>query len=101
MGHDAFDASTFSERIDYAVISNGGRIVFRFKDGGIHEASYSTKRRAQPWTQERREKQTKAIRDRFTEERRQKMSENMKRLRKERGDGWRRKWRLGICRNIY
>lgn len=91
MGLDAFDASAFSERIDHTVISKGSRIVFHFKDGGIHEASYSIKRREQPWTQECWEKQTKAIRDSFIEEQRQKMSENMKRLRKERGDGWRRK----------
>ncbi len=90
MGLDEFDASAFSEKIDYVVISKGGRIAFHFKDGGIHEASYSTKRRAQPWTEERRKKQTKAIREGFTEERRQKMSETMKRLRKERGDGWRK-----------
>lgn len=90
MGLDAFDASAFSERIDHVVISKGGRIAFHFKDGGIHEASYSTKRRAQPWTEERRKKQAKAIRDSFTGERRQKMRESMKRLRKERGDGWRR-----------
>lgn len=50
----------------------------------------SDKRRAQPWTEERRKKQAKAVRDSFTGERRQKMSESMKRLRKERGDGWRR-----------
>ena len=90
MGLDAFDAPAFSERIDHAVISKGGRITFHFKDGGIHETSYSTKRRAQPWTKERRKKQEKAIRDSFTVERRQKMSESMKRLRKECGDGWRR-----------
>ena len=90
MGLDAFDAPAFSERIDHVVISKGGRIAFHFKDGGIHEASYSTKRRAQPWTEERRKKQAKAVRDSFTGERRQKMSESMKRLGKERGDGWRR-----------
>lgn len=90
VGLDAFDASAFSERIDHVVISKGGRIAFHFKDGGIHEASYSTKRKVQPWTEERRKKQAKAVWDSFTGERRQKMSESMKRLRKERGDGWRR-----------
>ena len=59
MGLDAFDASAFSERIDHVVISKGGRIAFHFKVGGLHEAFYSTKRKAQPWTEESRKKQAK------------------------------------------
>ena len=90
LGLAEFDAAVFAEKIDRMVVAKGGRVIFYFKDSGIHEAFYSTRRRMQPWTEERRIRQTEAIRQSFTEERRQKMSETMKRLRKERGDRWRK-----------
>lgn len=90
LGIAEFDAVEFAEKIDRLVIAKGGRVAFHFKDGRVYEAAYSTKRIGHPWTEERRIKQAEAVRQSFTEERRQKMSETMKRLRKERGDGWRK-----------
>jgi len=91
MGLAEFDAAVFAERIDHVTIAKGGNVDFHFKDGTVSHSTYSTKRKMPPWTEERRVSQTQVIRDSFTEERRLEMSERMKKIRKERGNQWRKK----------
>lgn len=89
LGLAEFDAAVFTERIDHVEIAPGGHITFFFKDSSSFAAEYDTGRKMPKWSEERRIKQSQAIRGAFTEERRQKMSERMKQLRKERGENWR------------
>lgn len=91
MGLSEFDAAAFTERIDHVTIAKGGNVTFCFKDGGVYEAAYSTKRRGHPWTEEQRAKFKESIKDAYPPERRQQMSEHMKQLRKERGNEWRKR----------
>jgi len=83
LGIEKFDEAVFSERIDHITIAKGGNVMFHFKNGTESHASYSTKRRMPPWTEERKAKQGAAIRAAFTEERKKKMSETMKKIRSE------------------
>ena len=78
-----FDENLFNEKIDHIEIAPGGVARFAFKDGHTEEKTYSTKKRMPGWTDERRERQTVAIRESFTPERRKEMSEKMKQIRSE------------------
>lgn len=84
LGLKELDEELFKEKIDHITIAPGGHITFCFCDGHEEALTYSTKRRMPGWTEERRKKQTEAIRASFTEERRRKMSETMKKIRSER-----------------
>ena len=84
LGLEEFDEELFKEKIDHITIAPGGHITFCFYDGHEEALTYSTKRRMPGWTEERRKKQTEAIKASFTEERRRKMSETMKKIRSER-----------------
>ena len=84
LGLTEFDEAIFSERIDHIDITSGGHVTFIFTDGNTRAMTYNTKRRMPKWTEDRKKKQSDAIRAAFTEERRQKMSESMKKIRRER-----------------
>ena len=84
LGLEEFDEELFKEKIDHITIAPGGHITFCFYDGHEVSLTYSTKRRMPGWTEERRQRQTEAIKASFTEERRRKMSETMKKIRSER-----------------
>ena len=84
LGLEEFDEELFKEKIDHITIAPGGHITFCFCDGHEVSLTYSTKRRMPGWTEERRQRQTEAIKASFTEERRRKMSETMKKIRSER-----------------
>jgi len=84
LGLPDFDEAIFSERINHIDVTPGGHITFVFADGNTRAMTYNTKRRMPKWTEDRKKKQSEAIRAAFTEERRQKMSESMKKIRSER-----------------
>ena len=82
LGLPEFDEGEFVERIDYIDVVTATELVFHFKDGRqVSREWVKPKRQMPPWTEERREKQTRAIRDSFTPERREKMSKKMKQIR--------------------
>lgn len=82
LGLPEFDEGEFLERIDYIDVISATELIFHFKDGRqVSREWVKPKRQMPPWTEERREKQTQAIRDSFTLERREKMSKKMKEIR--------------------
>ena len=83
LGLDEFDEHVFLEKIDHISVRNLTHLTFHFTDGSTVEREYEFRKEGVKWTKERREKQTKAIRESFTPERKQKISENMKRIRSE------------------
>ena len=83
LGLDEFDEKMFLEKIDHISVRNLTHLTFHFKDGRTAEREYEFRKEGVKWTDERREKQTEAIRDSFTPERRQNISENMKKIRSE------------------
>ncbi|MCD8336245.1 MAG: recombinase family protein [Lachnospiraceae bacterium] len=84
LGIEQFDDDTFLERIDHISVVSATELVFHMKDGSTVSREWvKPKKTMPPWTEERREKQTQAIRDSFTPERRQAMSEKMKQIRSE------------------
>ena len=83
LGLSEFDDAAFADQIDHVDIAPGGHITFVFKDCDSKAMTYSTKRRMPKWTEERRERQSEAIKASFTDERRQHMSEKMKQIRSE------------------
>ena len=74
---------TRASAFDFISVRGLTHLTFHLKDGSTVGRDYEFRKEGIPWTDERREKQTKAIRDSFTPERRQKISENMKRIRSE------------------
>ena len=78
-----FDEEVFTEQIETLHISADGAILFTFKDGHTYSTSYSFKIRMPAWTEERKKKQSEALKGKFTPERRAEMSERMKQIRKE------------------
>lgn len=84
LGIPEFDDSIFLERIDHIAVLSATELIFRFTDGSTVRREWTKPKKVMPpWTEERREKQTQAIRDSFTPERRQAMSEKMKQIRSE------------------
>ncbi len=83
MGLDEHDAETFKEQIEYIFVSDGMLLTFHFFDGREEIVQYNTKRQGTAWTDERRDKFKASMQGKYTEERRQAMSENMKRIRRE------------------
>lgn len=84
MGLEEFDEVAFTERVDHIKITGAGALTVVLKNGETFDATFSTKKKGTPWTEERKASQGAAIRASFTDERRQKMSEKMKQIRSER-----------------
>ncbi|OFK24143.1 recombinase family protein [Olsenella sp. HMSC062G07] len=92
LGLSEFDDALFEEQIERIGIDPPTRLTFCFKDSRKVEREWTVPRRhGTPWTDEQRAKFRKSVKGTFTPERRKQMSENMKRIRKERGDNWRRR----------
>lgn len=83
MGLDAFNESSFKEQVDHVTVTGTGTLTVVLKSGKTYNATFSTKKKGVPWTEERREKQTAAIQDSWTPERRKAMSERVKQIRSE------------------
>jgi len=83
MGTESFNPDAFRASIDHITMEQGGVLTFAFIDGETKTASYSTKRKGTPWTQEQREKFSQSAKASYTPERRKAASERMKQMRKE------------------
>lgn len=83
LGLEEFGEEAFKERIDFISVRGLTHLTFHLKDGSTVKRDYEFRKEGIPWTDERREKQTKAIRDSLTPERRQKTSESTKKTRSE------------------
>ena len=83
LGLTEYNEAEMDKQMEYATIL-GNTVTFHFRDG--HEAfrDFHDKRHGTKWTEERRVKQSQAIRDSWTDERRAAMGENMRRIRSER-----------------
>ena len=91
LGLGDFDEAAFAERIERIDVDPPTTLTFVFKDGGTVVREWTAPRKhGTPWTEERRAKFRESVKGSFTPERRKAMSENMKRIRKERGSNWRK-----------
>jgi len=79
---DSFDEAVMDKQLEYATVL-GNTVTFHFRDGHEIKKNFKEKRQGTKWTEERREKQTQAIKDRWTDERRAAASERMRELRSE------------------
>ncbi len=90
LGIDEFDESIFTEQIDHISIANL-KVTYHFKDGREVTKDWDFKRPTHKWSEEQRAKFMASVKNReITPEERKEMSERMKKLRKERGDKWRK-----------
>lgn len=79
---DSFDEAVMDNQLEYAAVL-GNNVTFHFRDGHEVTKSFKKKRQGTKWTEERREKQTQAIRASWTDERRAAASERMREIRSE------------------
>lgn len=83
LGLETFDEEVFLKQIDYISVRDVTHLTFHFYDGHTEEREYEFRKEGVKWTDDRRVKQTQAIRESFTPDRRQKMSKKMKKIRSE------------------
>jgi hypothetical protein len=79
---DYFDEAVMDNQLECATVL-GENVTFRFRDGHEVTKGFKEKRQGTKWTEERRKKQTQAIKDSWTDERRTAASERMRELRSE------------------
>jgi hypothetical protein len=79
---DNFDEAVMDNQLECATVL-GNTVTFHYRDGHEVTKSFKEKRQGTKWTEERREKQTQAIRASWTDERRAAASERMRELRSE------------------
>lgn len=91
MGLEAFDGDRFREEIDFMEAGAEERITIHFKDGRIQTVPWTKpKKQGTRHTETYKEYMSQLGKKRWTPERKQRMSEQMKALRKERGENWQR-----------
>lgn len=91
LGLAEYDEQSVNEQIDHIDVLSVTEMDFHLCDGRIINRKWEhRKRQGHPWTEEQRAKFLKSIRKAYTPEVRKKKSEIMKRIRKERGDQWRK-----------
>lgn len=79
---DSFDETVMDNQLEYAAVF-GNTVTFHYRDGHEVTKSFKEKRKGTKWTEERRKKQTQAIRASWTDERRAAASERMREIRSE------------------
>jgi hypothetical protein len=90
LGMDAFDDAAVMERMD-TILVDGGVLVFRLTDGREIRRTWERPIRVgHKHTEEHKEHMRRLMKEKWTSEKKAAMSENMKKLRKERGDQWRK-----------
>ncbi len=82
LGLAEYDEAVMDEQMEYATILDN-TVTFHFRDGHEVSREFHDKRHGTKWTEERRVKQSQAIRDSWTEERRAAVGERMKQIRSE------------------
>ena len=90
LGIPAFDEQAFLDQIDHINVDANMILTFVFRDGQTVEWKWDTRRTSTKWSEERRAKYESQPKRTYSPERRKQMSENMKRIRKERGANWRK-----------
>ena len=91
MGLEAFDGDRFREEIDFMEAGAEDRLTIHFKDGRIQTVPWTKpKKQGTRHTETYKEYMSQLGKKRWTPERKQRMSEQMKALRKERGENWQR-----------
>ena len=91
MGLEAFDGDRFREEIDFMEAGAEDQITIHFKDGRIQTVPWTKpKKQGTRHTETYKEYMSQLGKKRWTPERKQRMSEQMKALRKERGENWQR-----------
>lgn len=91
MGTEVFDEERFLEQVDRIVVNKEKELTFVFCDDREVTRAWEYKRQMPPWSKERRASFVRKPRRRFTEEERKAASDRMKKLRKERGNEWRKR----------
>lgn len=91
---DVLSIKEFSEEqmdaVMEKVIVKEGTVTFCFQDGHTENRNYEEKKKGFPHTEEYKEYMRQVTKSRWTPEARQEMSKRVKRLRKERGNQWRK-----------
>ena len=91
---DVLGIKEFSEEQMDAVMEKAivreGVVTFCFQDGHTENRNYEEKKKGFPHTEEYKEYMRQVTKSRWTPEARQEMSKRVKRLRKERGNQWRK-----------
>lgn len=91
MGIEAFDGDRFREEIDFMEAGAEDRITIHFKNGRIQTVPWTKpKKQGTRHTEVYKEYMSWLGKKRWTTERKQRMSEQMKALRKERGENWKK-----------
>ena len=75
--------------MEKAVIADN-TVTFHFKDGHTESRDYREKKKGCPHTEEYKAYMSQCMKGKWTPERKQQMSQRVKKLRKERGENWRK-----------
>ena len=83
MGLEEYDEAAMDKAMDYCEIADNA-VSFHFRDGHFEKRSYEEKKRGTPWTEERRQKALKGMKEYWSDpEHRKQASERMKKIRRE------------------
>ncbi len=89
LGLSKYSEETMDTAIEKAVVKDG-IVTFCFYDGHTESLSYKDKKKGTPHTEEYKRHMSQLTKNRWTPETRQEMSQRVKKLRKERGNTWRK-----------
>lgn len=89
LGIKEFSEEQMDAVMEKAVVKEG-TVTFYFQDGHTENRNYEEKKKGVPHTEEYKEYMRQVTKSRWTPEARQEMSKRVKRLRKERGNQWRK-----------
>lgn len=89
LGIKEFSEEQMDAVMEKAIVKEG-TVTFCFQDGHIENRNYEEKKKGFPHTEEYKEYMRQVTKSRWTPEARQEMSKRVKRLRKERGNQWRK-----------
>lgn len=89
LGLSEYSEETMDMMIEKAVVKDG-IVTFYFYDGHTESLSYEEKKKGTPHTEKYKRHMSQLTKNRWTPEARQEMSQRVKKLRKERGNTWRK-----------
>jgi site-specific DNA recombinase len=83
LGLEEYDEAAMDKAMDSCEIADNA-VSFHFRDGHFEKRSYEEKKRGTPWTEERRQKALKGMKEYWSDpEHRKQASERMKKIRRE------------------
>ena len=89
LGLDEYSEEKMDAVMEKAVIADN-TVTFHFKDGHTESRGYQNKKKGCPHTEEYKAYMSWCMKEKWTPERKQQMSQRVKKLRKERGENWRK-----------